>query len=698
MQHFLKPSLLALSVLTLVGCSSTFKDQRYQVAEAKLANGERYSAEPSDDVVVQQEQVNQRGYKELQPFSNQRLSLKQVRELADNFPSSNSLTFSADKMPGEQFLHSVFGELLGVSYVIAEGTPNLELPVTLNLQKQVSSRALFLLVADILNQREIAITLKDQVYFIHARDPDSKASTSVGFGRQINDVPAIQGEVVQIVPIRFGMSSGLERTLAEISNAKITPDLQQNAIYVRGTREEVLRVLDLINLFDTPASRGRSIGLLYLTYLAPDEFTKQAGILLESEGLSADVDRAGRNNMAMINLDQIGAVALFASDPLYIERARFWASQLDQPSKGVEKRYFVFHPRFARAADLGQSVASLLGQAVGTNRVGSQARDTRSSGITTQSGNQANQMQQRPAAAAGGAVTVNTESVRMTVDERSNTIIFYSTGKEYQSLLPMIRRLDVMPKQILLEATIAEVTMEDDFALGFEYAVTNGKFSSNTSTFKAGEIGGLNLSYINGLDKVVANMRQTDSKINVLSNPSIVVRDGVQASMSVGNDIPTLGATSTNPNTGAETVAVVYRKTGVNLAVTPTINAQGLVVMQIEQSISNTAQKGSSISGSPAIYERNISTEVIAQSGQTILLAGLISDNSSENETKVPFFGDLPLLGNLFRTQGKTGQKTELVILITPKVIDRPEHWNNIRNRLTEGLNFLAIDVEKNSD
>lgn len=697
MQHFLRPSLLALSVLTLVGCSSTFKEQRYQVAEAKLANGELYSAEPSDDVVVQQEQVNQRRYEELQPFSNQRLSLKQVRELADNFPSNNSLTFSADKLPGEQFLHSVFGELLGVSYVITDGTPNLEQPVTLNLQKQVSSRALFLLVADILNQREIAITLKDQVYFIHAKDPNSKASTSVGFGRQFTDVPAIQGEIVQIVPIRFGLSSGLERTLAEISNAQITPDLQQNAIYVRGTREEVLRVLDLINLFDTPASRGRSIGLLYLTYVSPDEFTKQAGTLLESEGLTADVGKAGRNNMAMINLEQIGAVALFASDPLYIERARFWASKLDQPSKGVEKRYFVFHPRFARAADLGQSVASLLGQSIGTNRVGSQARDTRSSGIVTQSGNQANQ-QQRPAASSGGAVTVNTENVRMTVDERSNTIIFYSTGKEYQSLLPMIRRLDVMPKQILLEATIAEVTMEDDFALGFEYAVTNGKFSSNTSTFKAGEIGGLNLSYIDGLDKVVANMRQTDSKINVLSNPSIVVRDGVQASMSVGNDIPTLGATSTNPNTGAETVAVVYRKTGVNLAVTPTINAQGLVVMQIEQSISNTAQKGSSIQGSPAIYERNISTEVIAQSGQTILLAGLISDNSSENETKVPFLGDMPLLGALFRTQGKTGQKTELVILITPKVIDRPEHWNNIRNRLTEGLNFLAIDVEKSSD
>jgi general secretion pathway protein D len=286
----------------------------------------------------------------------------------------------------------------------------------------------------------------------------------------------------------------------------------------------------------------------------------------------------------------------------------------------------------------------------------------------------------------------------MVVDDRSNTVVFFGTGKEYQAMLPMIKRLDVMPKQVLLEATIAEVSMTDEFALGLEFALKSGKFSASTKgALGAADIGGLKLSYLDGLDEVFANLRQSDSRINVLSNPSIVVRDGVEANISVGNDIPTQGATTTNPNTDSQTITVVYRKTGVNLSVTPTINAQGLVVLQISQNISNQAKSGG-LPNSPAIYERTIQTEVIAQSGQTILLGGLISDNRTETETKVPFFGDLPLIGGLFRSDSKDGTKTELVILITPKVIDRPEHWHNIRNRLTEGLNYLAIDVEKRND
>jgi len=168
------------------------------------------------------------------------------------------------------------------------------------------------------------------------------------------------------------------------------------------------------------------------------------------------------------------------------------------------------------------------------------------------------------------------------------------------------------------------------------------------------------------------------------------VRDGVQANMSVGTDIPTIGTTTINPGTETRSTTVEYRKTGVELSVTPTINAQGLVVLQIDQSISNTLE-GSTASGSPSIFERSVNTEVLAQSGQTVMLAGLMSENTSKTNTKVPLLGDLPLLGWLFQGEKNSSTKTELIILITPRVIDQPEQWQNIRQKLDSGMQHLKL-------
>jgi general secretion pathway protein D len=178
--------------------------------------------------------------------------------------------------------------------------------------------------------------------------------------------------------------------------------------------------------------------------------------------------------------------------------------------------------------------------------------------------------------------------------------------------------------------------------------------------------------------------------VNILSSPSLVVRDGVQANMSVGTDVPTIGSTTINPGTETQSTTVEYRKTGVELSVTPTINAQGLVVLQIDQRISNTLE-GSTVAGSPSIFERAVTTEVLAQSGQTVMLAGLMSENTTRTKTKVPFLGDFPLIGALFRGEKDSTSKTELIIMITPRVIDQPEQWQSIRQKLDSGMKHLKL-------
>ncbi len=134
-----------------------------------------------------------------------------------------------------------------------------------------------------------------------------------------------------------------------------------------------------------------------------------------------------------------------------------------------------------------------------------------------------------------------------------------------------------------------------------------------------------------------------------------------------------------------------YRKTGVDLTVRPTLNAQGLVVMEINQSISNVVEGGSDVEGTPAIFERSLSTEVVARSGETILLGGLISEINNETVAKVPWLGDIPGLGWLFRSTTQSTERTELVIMITPRVLDETTRWDGILNRLDSALRYLSL-------
>jgi general secretion pathway protein D len=257
----------------------------------------------------------------------------------------------------------------------------------------------------------------------------------------------------------------------------------------------------------------------------------------------------------------------------------------------------------------------------------------------------------------------------------------------------MVQRLDVPPKQILLETMIAEVTLTGEFAYGVEFAFTSGNFSGGTAGNLNLPSGGLALNWIDSITQQVrVKLSATNTLVNVLSNPTLVVRDGVEASIIVGNDVPTIGATATDPLTSdTQITQVLYRKTGLDLRIRPTINAAGVVVMEITQSISNTVPGASNVDGAPIFFERAVTTEVVARSGESILLAGLISERQNDSSSSVPGFAQIPGLGWLFRSDSKGKERTELVVLITPRVIEDPREWNEIRIGMQGALHNLQL-------
>ncbi len=699
---------LVVSLPLFSGCETSASVMNVPVSPMAVGTSQ---AAPDEKIVDEEvsaaARAGQAGMERLSPLA--RTTRGRVQEdWSDRFSADDEIRVAVEDMPLSQFLHYAFGELLGVNYVISDGLSNLQAPVSLNLQESVSSRRLYSLTTELLAGREVGVTFRDGVFYLHPLDRRGKGDVFIGFGARAEDVPDMPGPILQIIPLNYGLSASIERTIRDLVDAKVVGDIQQGALFVTGERFEILRVLDVVGLMDQPARRGRHVGLVSLTYITAEEYMERVVELLSVEGVPTGIGPlASTGSVALVSLESVGAVAVFAATRQLLDRVDYWTRQIDRPTRGAERRYYIYTPRYARADELGQSLVPLLRDADAlAASPEAAARDTRSA-LASPEARSAVAMGLRSrrddygGASAGAArtpVSVRSENLTMSVDLRSNALIFHTTGNRYQALLPMIRRLDTPPRQILVEVTIAEVLLTDEFALGVEFALQSGDVSLGTTGGLGLPEGGGFISVI-GIDGAIrAQLSASNRLVKVLSNPSLVVRDGVSATISVGNDIPTVGATFFDPiQSNTQITTVQYRKTGVDLTVRPTLNAQGLVVMEISQTISNVVEGGSEVAGTPAIFERSLSTEVVARSGETILLGGLISEINNETVAKVPWLGDIPWLGALFRSTTQTTERTELVIMITPRVLDETTRWDGILERLDSALRYLSLAPSENA-
>jgi len=688
-----------LLVFLLSSCSSTLekdqpeqKNNQFKLSNSYLASeGESNNSNHVDTNEHDESNIDGSNpetlakVQNLQALPRASVNLRNIDQLSAAFSDVPSLTISVNEMEVQDFLHYTFGELLNVNYIIDKDLKAKDKKITLNIKEEISPRRLMQLTGDILVNHQLTITFNDGLYFIHKPKKNKKGQGQlvIGVGKSIESVPDTSLDILQVVPLTYGIKISVERTLRQLVGVDITPDFEQSTLFLKGKRADILRAIDFINMLDAPANRGRHIGLINLTYINSEEFTKQVSLLLENEGIPVSINKPNRKNLVMVQIESIGAIVVFSSDHIMLNRVKYWASIIDKPQLGSTKQYFMYHPQYARASDLGDSLSALLSGARSSGAKTSRSTDSSKSNKSTGAAPSSNRN-----------IGMSNKDITLVVDERANAIIFYTSGSEYQALLPLIEKLDVLPRQVMLDITIAEVTLSDDFKYGVEWALNSGKLSMGTKdAFGVTGIGGFNFGLSGTEAEMTANFLRTNSLVKVLSNPTLLVRDGVSANINVGSDISVIGETTVDPINGErQTTTSDYRKTGVDITVTPSINAKGIVIMEIQQKISNSVPDSSGAGGNPDIFERSISTEVVAQSGQTIILGGLISENINQSDKKTPWIADIPIIGELFKATGDSSTKTELVMLITPKVIDRTDQWDELTESFKQGLEYLNVE------
>ena len=298
------------------------------------------------------------------------------------------------------------------------------------------------------------------------------------------------------------------------------------------------------------------------------------------------------------------------------------------------------------------------------------------------------------------------DEVRVVADDENNALMIYSTHKNFKKIEDALDELDVVATQIIIEASILEVSLTDELKYGLEWTFKGGLgdnydglgLLAAAAEGPAAVVPGFSYTVTNSLGDVsaVLNALATNSLINVISTPSVMVMDNHTAFIHVGDQVPTFSA-QTITDGGRTTQSVEYKDTGVKLSVKPSVNAGGLVTMDIEQSVTDIGQIDAA-TGQRAFLERHINSRVAVRSNEAVVLGGLIRENATDSSGGIPFLHSLPLIGGLFGTVEDSTRRTELLVIITPRALYNQSELREVSEEMRSHIRhmeFIEIPAER---
>lgn len=613
--------------------------------------------------------------------------------------ATEPIQVTAEAMPVYEFVNLVLGKVLQVSYAVDPQVQELRHTVTLNMTQPMAPREFLPFAVELLRQYGVELVVQqNRIRVSVLKDADPALSfAGLSVGRRLPPLPP-QTRIVHYYPTNYvhpnDLYGMLVRIFRTVSDVVIQPVQQGLPMFsLTGELGQVARVVELIQVFDRPDLRGRELGLLYLDYIPVADFVAEIKKVLPALGVPV-ADKKGLG-VSLLEVESLNAVILVSPYAEWAEKVVQWKEKLDSPEQlGDEQRFFLYQPQNRPATELQTVLQSLqgVGEEEGTGEDKVRAKP-------------------EPKSSVGGIGL--TREFNVTVDERRNTLVIAAYPSDYKNILQLLRKLDTEPRQVLIEVTLAEVTLTGQLQYGVEWYFReqakagehDRRFDHEFQTLSGLGLGGSGFNYavtkINENFRAKLNAFSKDDLINIVSRPHVVVLDGQTATINVGNEVPVVisevSADDLENSTAENSILrnVQYRNTGTILTVKPVVNSRGVVTLEVQQELSEAQTNSVSSIDSPLILKRSINTMLNLRSGETVLLGGMISRNKSKTQQKVPILGDVPLLGRAFRTDSDSSTRSELIVEITPYILNDTQELNAIseafRRRVADGEEPLHV-------
>jgi general secretion pathway protein D len=633
--------------------------------------------------------------------------------------------------------------MLGQNYVIAPGVQG---TVTLATPKPVSPAAAMSLLEMVLGWNNARMVYSDGRYNIVPSDQALAGTVAPRTG----SAATARGFEVRAVPLRYISATEMEKILKPYArpNAIVNVDTGRNLITLAGTRAELENYLRTVEIFDVDWMSSMSVGVFPLQ---SGRATKVVASLEKVFGEQSKSPVAGM--FRFMPLEDANAVMVITSQPDYLDDIQQWLERVDSAGAGVqlfsyELKYIKAKDLADRLAEaFGGQARSSGNENTGAPSLmpGTNSTEIRDSGVDNDSGVSSagigsdNGMGDSGLGDSGlgdsgtggtgggslslnqrgqgnGAVTleVGGEKVGVSAVDETNTLLVRTTGQAWRSIREVIERLDVMPLQVHIEAQVAEVNLTGDLKYGVNWYFENAIPALAGSTAAqlharavnrtiwgdiAGSItpadvtagtGGLAWTFLGRNAAAVITALDQVTDVRLLQTPSVIVRNNSEATFNVGSRIP-ISSVTVNPGTGGATTfsQVQYLDTGTILKVRPRITKDGMVFLDIVQEVS-TPGSVADANGNVRINTRRLKTEAAIQSGETVMLAGLIQDGVNRASSGIPGLSRIPLIGSLFGTQGSNTSRNEVIVLLTPTVIRNPQDARDLTDEY--GRRFRALE------
>ena len=578
-----------------------------------------------------------------------------------------------------EFVRSLAGEL-GLNYVL---DPGVQGTVNIHTYGRMRRSDLRSLLDTVLEINGAAMVRQGAVYRILPSQNARQLPLEVRQGGG-----AAAERALQVVPLNFVPAGEMSELLNPYLSpgGDITYHLGANFLILSDTPANLEKLLELVRIFDADVFGDKRIRIY------PLEHSRATGLALELGGIFAGVAAAEASPIRFLPIARLNSVLAIASGEAGFAEVDRWVARLDQAGQNREIRNYFVKVQNGDAIE----IAKLLRQIYEYER-----RDPEE----PLPGGEQDPLAGLGAAAEGRG---DRQDIRIVADPLNNALIVQCSPQDYELIQETIRELDRVPRQVLINVKIYEVVLNDELSLGVSAFLqdrnrpTVSSPSVTTAGFGAAAAAGLNLAtrgLIGDTRELVAflNAAETRSRSRVLSAPSVIASDNVAANIQVGASIPTLSSQGVVPGgTGGGSLfsnTIQNRNTGVILNVTPRINAGGWVTLAVRQEVSSPGAPPTDGIQSPTINIRAVDTQVTVRNGQTIAIGGIISESKGNSRNRVPLLGSIPGLGLLFGTTSRTSERTELIALITPRVIEDIEQAADLTEELKSTLKGLKKEL-----
>ena len=614
--------------------------------------------------------------------------------------SGEGYDLNFDNAPIATVAKVILGDILGTGYVI---DPRVRGTITLTSGRPVPKSDVLYVLETALRVGSFALVHDTGGYRIV---PGGDAVGTGGVDLAANGVTK-PGYGISVVPLRNVSAQTVVKLLEGFATRQGTMrvDTARNMIIIQGIGPERRTAVETILSFDTDWMRGQTVGIFPVHHSTPEP------IVAEIEKIMDLGDGGLNQNLVKLQpITRMNAILVATNKPALLKTARNWISRLDNSelsSTGVK----VYRIRYGEAKHIAAILNDMFGGGLSASIDSAKNQLAPGGGITTTSsgpapapmtpaerltggpapsrqlagdnaaGNLASPALSNPRGGSSGNGAI-LQGVRITPDVVNNSLLIYASEENYRIIEGALRQIDRPQLQVAFDATIAEVTLNDSLTYGVQFFLKSTNVGAPPNTGSAlSTIGGAVLSRTlpgfnilvgsEAAPQAVIDALHTVTDVKVLSNPSLVVVDNGVATLQVGDQVPITTGTATVLSANNAVVNTInYQNTGIILRVVPRVSANNTVRLDVEQEISSVSTASATGTLTPTISERKVKSTLTVADGQTVLLAGLISETQNNSRNGIPLLDQLPgYLGDAFSHQNKTVARTELIIFIRPQII-----------------------------